>query len=269
MTDAVVAIDAVHPALLALCELRRRRALGHVFLDLALRVGHLHKGNRLPVRIGRDVADVDAGIGVPVDRFARGGRLPGAADVHLQDRGRLGVRFVVRELANDADAIAKSPLGRVTGAADLEGRPQVGDTRDRLGNLAGHDVVELPDADQLVVDRRPRAVADVAVDAGDARMCRRLPGGELRVHRQVARLPAESRRFHRVQRSIPGEQQDHQVDGGQRADDQGRAADVRPAEVQHGPILIRLGMEPQLPPLQPHVQPESAASRARRRRGGR
>jgi hypothetical protein len=84
-----------------------------------------------------------------------------------------------------------------------------------LGNGTGDDVRELP-VPASFAWTNPGPFADVAVDAGDARVRSRSARRELRLHRRVARLPAELRRFHPVQAAVAGEQQDDDVDGGQR-----------------------------------------------------
>ena len=73
--------------------------------------------------------------------------------------------------------------------------------------------------------RYARALADVTFRAAHTRMLVRLPGGELRMHRFVTGLAAELWRLHPVQRAVPGEEEDHQVDGGQGDDRQRNAAD--------------------------------------------
>ena len=94
-----------------------------------------------------------------------------ASHVHLQDRGRFGVRLVVGVFTLDADDVAEVLAGPVAGAAHLVRRTEIGD---HAGNRAreppGHHVIQLPYAVQFVVDERASAFADVALHARDTRM---------------------------------------------------------------------------------------------------
>ena len=194
-----------------------------------------HVGDRLPLVIGGDVLDADVGIGMPVNRPAARCRPARPANEHLQDRRCLRVGVVVRVLALDLDDVAEIAARPVTVAAGLERRTHVGHPGDRFGDLVGHDVIELPRAGELGAHERLGAFTDVTLGARDLRVRRRLPRGELRVHRQMAGLPAERRRFHVVHRALGGERDDHDVDGGQRDDGQHDSArrpvagDRRPA----------------------------------------
>ena len=86
---------------------------------------------------------------------------------------------------------------------------------------------ELTDAGQLVVHERPRAVADVALHAGDFGVGRVLPRRVLRVHRRVARLSAELGRLHVVQRALRREQDQGGIDDGHGRDDNHGGAHAR------------------------------------------
>ena len=131
---------------------------------------------------------------------------------------RVGV--VVRVLPLDLDDVAGIAARPVTVAAGLERRTHVGHAGDGFGDLVGQDVIQLPRAGELGAHERLRAFTNVTRGARDLRVRRRLPRGELRVHRQMTRLAAERRRVHPVHRALAGEQDDHDVDGGQRDDGQ-------------------------------------------------
>ena len=145
----------------------------------------------------------------------------------------------------------------------LGARRHLGAGRDGPRNGAGHHVHELPHAGRLGVHEALRALADVAVDAGDLPRARRLPGGELRLHRRVAHLAAERRRFHPVQAAVAGQQDDDDVGGGERGEEQRPAADVGAPEVEDGPVGAGLRVAPQLPSLQPHAERDEQQPDAR------
>ena len=68
----------------------------------------------------------------------------------------------------------------------------LGCTADWPRIIAGHIHHKLAAAGEFCVDQASAAGCDMALDAGDARMHRRLISGELRIH-HVAGLPAELR----------------------------------------------------------------------------
>ena len=181
-----------------------------------------------------------------VDRAAGRGRLARPADVHPHHRHRFGVGFVVRVLARHPERLAGVRARVVAVAADLERRPQFGlRRRNRAWVVAVDDMYELAHTGQLVANEGPGALADMAMHAVDARMRRVLPGRVLRAHGRMARLPAERRRFHVVQAAVPGQQQNRDIDGRERGDDERRATNRRHAEVEDRPIRDGRGIAPQ------------------------
>ena len=143
---------------------------------------------------------------MPVDRPAARCRPARPTNEHLQDRRCFRVGVVVRVLPLDLDDVAGIAARPVTVAAGLERRTHVGHARYRFGDLVGDHVIELPRAGELGAHECLRAFADVTLGARDFRVRRRLPRGELRVHRQMAGLAAKCRRIHVVHRALGGEQ---------------------------------------------------------------
>ena len=68
MPDRVVAVDAVHRSSIGRAIASSFASGRDVLLDLAVRVGHSHVRDRLPLRVGRHVLDANGRIGVPVNR---------------------------------------------------------------------------------------------------------------------------------------------------------------------------------------------------------
>ena len=249
MRRHVVTVDAVHDPPLAFGDLLVGGSLGLVLLDLAVLADQPHVGDLLPLVIRGDELDADVGIGMPVNRPAARCRPARPTNEHLQDRRCFRVGVVVRVLPLDLDDVAGIAARPVTVAAGLERRTHVGDTRDRFGDLVGDHVIQLPRAGELGAHERLRAFTDVTRGARDFRVRRRLPGGELRVHRQMTRLAAECRRIHLVHRALAGEQDDDDVDGGQRDDGQYRSARRRLAEIEDRPVACGLWMVLESPAL--------------------
>ena len=131
-----------------------------------------------------------------------------------------------------------------------------------LGYDVRRNLNELPYAGQLGVHECAGSFADMARDAGHAGVRRPLPGHELRLHRGVARLPAEGRRFHVVQATVAAQQDNHEVDGGKRRDEERRPADAAAPEVEDGPVFrVRIGMSPQPALLKPHARRDEQQAR--------
>ena len=74
------------------------------------------------------------------------------------------------------------------------------------------------------------------------------------MHRQMTRLAAKCRRIHIVHRALAGEQDEDDVDGGQRDDGQYRSARRRLAEIEDRPVACSLGMMLESPGFQPHPE---------------
>ena len=141
----------------------------------------------------------------------------GPADVERHRRHGFGVRLVVADrCVTRAAPVADRPLRPVTVTARLEGGPHVGNARNRPRIVVGDDVEQLTDAGGLVMDERFAAFTDMALDAGDVRMRGVLPGRVLRVHRLVAHRPQNCGDSIHLQRAVAGDQDDDDVDGGQR-----------------------------------------------------
>jgi hypothetical protein len=153
-----------------------------------------------------------------------GPRLSGAAsDVQLQRRRGLGVRFVVRVLADDSQAIADeptapmAPFAGVTRFADQGERRRYG-----TGHAACRHLPELSCPRQLRLDQRADARADVTLHAGDARVRTGLMRHILGLHRHVTGRAAERRALHVVQAAIRPDGHDEDVD-----ERQGKTASTR------------------------------------------
>ena len=106
---------------------------------------------------------------MPVYRAARW--RPGA-DVQLQHRRRLGIRFVVGVVANHFDHVAGdvSRLVAAQAGRGLVARRHSGARRDRRRNPVGDHVHELSRTGELCRHEPARPFADVAFGAGDARV---------------------------------------------------------------------------------------------------
>ena len=101
----------------------------------------------------------------------------------------------------------------------LGARRHLGARRDRPRKGAGRHVHELPHAGELGVHEPPRALRRCGSrrtpPAACGAACQAVNCG---VHRRVAHLAAERRRFHPVQAAVAGEQEDDDVDGGERGE---------------------------------------------------
>src|SRR5262249_53356556 len=147
MAWPIVTIHTVHPTALAFCELLGRHTVRHVLPEGAESIFDANPGDHLALVVRRDVFDLVRQVHVPVDASRNSQPLASAADVHLQCRDRLGVRFVLRVLVDLAHLVAVKLLGPMAPLARLASWPQ---GSGRLGNrpwiTTADDVNQLADA---------------------------------------------------------------------------------------------------------------------------
>ena len=198
----IVAIDAVHGANFVFLRIFFEVG-GAIFSGDTIATGEPDPWDHLAFLVGGNVLDLVAQIHVPVNAADGPMRGRAAADFEQKSHAEFGVRLVGEEMRVRTIEIADVLLRPMTLFAGFLGRAEVLDrSGDRLLDLARERAIELMDAVDLRFDVRPSARADVAIDAGDARMGRILIGNVFGLHGRVAGLTAELRRFRVVIRAV-------------------------------------------------------------------
>lgn len=134
-------------------------------------------------------------------------------------------------------------------------------------NSAGDDVNELPGASELRPHEPRCARSDVAVGARDAAVGPVAPGHELGLHRGVTDLSAELRRIHPMEAAVTGEQNDDDVDRGERNKHERAPAHHGLVEIEDRPSGDT-GIAQQPPLLQPHAEGDQQQSDDKQRGDG-